>query len=76
MILFIDVNQAKMFFHDGTDYFVNNFILTLFFHRIVLDPLFPPPEMSQNRKLLINELPQEIKYQLIFDEKIEGPELK
>ena len=65
-----------MFFHDGTEYFFNNFILTLLFYRIVLDPLFPPPEMSQNRKLLINELPQEIKYQLIFDEKIEGPELK
>ena len=32
--------------------------------------------MSSNRKLLINELPQEIKYQLIFDEDVEGPALK
>ena len=46
------------------------------FFRIVLDPIFPSPDLSSNRKLLINELPQEIKYQLIFDEEIEGPGLK
>lgn len=44
--------------------------------KIVLDPIFPSPDLSSNRKLLINELPQEIKYQLIFDEDIEGPALK
>lgn len=47
-----------------------------FLFRIVLDPIFPSPDLSSNRKLLINELPQEIKYQLIFDEEIEGPALK
>ena len=32
--------------------------------------------MSQNRKFQLNELPQEIKFSLVFDEDIEGEELK
>lgn len=44
--------------------------------KVVLDPIFPSPDLTTNRKLLINELPQELKYILIFDEDIDGPELK
>jgi len=32
--------------------------------------------LSQNRKFQLNELPQEIKFSLVFDEDIEGEELK
>jgi hypothetical protein len=42
----------------------------------VLDPLFPSPDMTSNKKLLVNELPMEIKYNLIFDEEIDGPEVR
>ena len=42
----------------------------------MLDPIFPSPDLNSNRKLLINELPQEIKYTLIFDEEIDSPPLK
>ena len=44
--------------------------------KIALDPIFPPPDLTTHRKLAVNELPQEIKYSLIFDEKVDGPELK
>ena len=44
--------------------------------KLVLDPLFPSPDVVASRKQQINELPQEIKYCLIFDDEIEGPELK
>lgn len=36
--------------------------------KIVLDPLFPSPDLSHNRKFQLNELPQEVKFQLVFDE--------
>ena len=45
-------------------------------NRIVLDPIFPSPDLTTNRKLTINELPQELKYQLIFDDEIDGPQVK
>jgi len=45
-------------------------------YRIAIDPIFPSPDLTTNRKLLINELPQELKYQLIFDEDIDGPQTK
>ena len=32
--------------------------------------------MQSNKKLLVNELPLEIKYNLIFDEEIDGPEIR
>ena len=32
--------------------------------------------MSHNRKFQLNELPQEVKFQLVFDEEIDGPEIK
>jgi len=40
--------------------------------RIVLDPLFPSPDLSQNRKFQLNELPQEIKFTMVFDEELDG----
>ena len=45
-------------------------------YRMVLDPLFPSPDLSHNRKFQLNELPQEIKFQLVFDEDLEGEELR
>jgi hypothetical protein len=36
--------------------------------KIVLDPIFPSPNLNSNKKIFINELPHEIKYRLIFDE--------
>ena len=39
--------------------------------RICLDPLFPSPDLSQNRKFQLNELPQEIKFTLVFDEEVD-----
>jgi len=44
--------------------------------RMVLDPIFPSPDLSTNRKQFVNEIPQEIKYSLIFDDEIDGPEVK
>mmetsp|Transcript_24239 Transcript_24239/g.37369 ORF Transcript_24239/g.37369 Transcript_24239/m.37369 type:complete len:119 (+) Transcript_24239:2633-2989(+) len=44
--------------------------------KLTLDPLFPSPDLTTNRKLQVNELPQEIKYTLIFDEETDGPEIK
>ena len=43
--------------------------------RVALDPLFPSPDMSQNRKFQLNELPQEVKFTLCFYEDVEGDEL-
>ena len=42
----------------------------------MLDPLFPSPDLSHNRKFQLNELPQEVKYQLVFDEEIEGEAIR
>ena len=44
--------------------------------KIVLDPMFPSPDLSQYRKCQLNELPQEIKFTLCFDEDVEGEFLK
>lgn len=44
--------------------------------RIVLDPVFPSPDLSSNRKYSSNEIPQELKFELVFDEKIDGPEIE
>jgi hypothetical protein len=43
---------------------------------MVLDPIFPSPDLSTNRKQFVNEIPQEIKYSLIFDEETDGPEVR
>ena len=44
--------------------------------KIVLDPLFPSPDLSHNRKFQLNELPQEVKFLLVFDENVEGEQIK
>lgn len=43
--------------------------------RLAVDPLFPPPEHFSQRKTVVNELCPENKFELIFDERIDGPEL-
>ena len=43
--------------------------------RIALDPLFPPPPDFTLKKCSGEVLP-EIKYELIFDQRIDGPELE
>ena len=43
--------------------------------RLAVDPIFPPPEHFSQRKQVVNELCPENKFELIFDEKIDGPEL-
>jgi len=40
-----------------------------------LDPIFPSPGLTPNRSKFINEIPQELKYSLIFDEDLDGPEV-
>jgi len=37
-----------------------------------LDPVFPSPDPGHNRKYSINEIPQEIKFTLVFDEEIDN----
>jgi len=41
--------------------------------RVVLDPIFPQPESYISRKT--QQVPSEVKYTLVFDEEIDGPEL-
>lgn len=46
--------------------------------KLVIDPIFPvnaDSSIKHKSKMQINQLPQEIKYQLIFDESIDGPKL-
>ena len=43
--------------------------------RIAVDPIFPPPEHFSQRKTVVHELCPENKFSLIFDERIDGPEL-
>ena len=43
--------------------------------RIVVDPLFPPPEGFSQNKQHSRELCPENKYDIIFDEIIDGPQL-
>ena len=43
--------------------------------RLAVDPIFPPPEHFSQRKTVVNELCPENKFELVFDEKIDGPEL-
>ena len=44
--------------------------------RLAVDPIFPPPENFSQRKQVVNELCPENKYDLVFNEKIDGPELR
>ena len=43
--------------------------------RLAVDPIFPPPEPFSQRKHVVNELCPENKFELIFDEKVDGPGL-
>merc|ERR1719272_418530 len=43
--------------------------------RLVVDPIFPPPDNFSQRKQVVNELCPENKFELVFDERIDGPHL-
>ena len=43
--------------------------------RIVLDPLFPSPDLLHNKKCSFNEIPQTYKFHLVFDDVLEQPYL-
>lgn len=47
----------------------NKYIMMTGINRIVLDPVFPSPDLGHNRKCAINEIPQELKFTLVFNEK-------
>lgn len=43
--------------------------------RLVVDPLFPPPENFSQKKSMVNDICPDNKYELVFDEKVDGPVL-
>jgi Tubulin-tyrosine ligase family len=43
--------------------------------RILVDPMFPPPEGFSQKKQVVQELTPECKFQLIFDERLDAPQL-
>jgi len=43
--------------------------------RIAIDPLFPPPENYSWKKSMLGDLCYANKFDLVFDELIDGPEL-
>jgi hypothetical protein len=43
--------------------------------RITIDPLFPPPENFSQKKSIVNDICPDNKFELVFDEKIDGPYL-
>lgn len=43
--------------------------------RLAVDPVFLPPESFSQRKNIVHELCPENKFALIFDERVDGPEL-
>jgi hypothetical protein len=43
--------------------------------RIAIDPMFPPPENFVWKKSMVSEICTVNKYELIFDERIDGPSL-
>jgi tubulin polyglutamylase TTLL1/tubulin monoglycylase TTLL3/8 len=44
--------------------------------RIVVDPMFPPPENFSQKKHIMHDLCPDNKYELIFDERVDGPVLE
>jgi len=45
--------------------------------RIAIDPIFPPPpEFTSNKKNIVNDIIPENKFELVFDENVDGPGLK
>ena len=43
---------------------------------IAVDPLFPPPENYSLKKSVVNDITPENKFQMIFDERVDGEELE
>ena len=43
--------------------------------RLAVDPLFPPPQHFSLKKGFVKDLCPENRYELIFDEHIDGPEI-
>ena len=43
---------------------------------IAVDPLFPPPENYSLKKSVVNDICPENKFQMIFDERVDGEELE
>jgi tubulin monoglycylase TTLL3/8 len=43
--------------------------------RLTVDPLFPPPENWSQKKCVVNDVCPENKFELIFDERTDGPYL-
>lgn len=44
--------------------------------RLSVDPLFPPPDFNMARKNTLHEIMPINKFELVFDEVIEGPSLR
>jgi hypothetical protein len=44
--------------------------------RIAVDPLYPPPENFSSKKSVVNDITPELRYELIFDEDIDGPDIR
>lgn len=44
--------------------------------RLVVDPLYPPPENWSQKKCVVNDVCPDNKFELVFDEKVDGPYLK
>ena len=42
----------------------------------MLDPVFQPSDSSSHKKGTVNEIPQELKFTLVFDEKSESSALQ
>ena len=43
--------------------------------RLAVDPLFPPPENWSQKKCVVNDVCPDNKFELIFDERVDGPYL-
>jgi hypothetical protein len=41
--------------------------------RLVVDPLFPAPENWSQKKCVVNDICPENKFELIFDDRVDGP---
>jgi hypothetical protein len=44
--------------------------------RIAVDPLFTPPDNFSQKKSVVNDICPDNKFELIFDENTDGPQLK
>jgi hypothetical protein len=44
--------------------------------RLAVDPLFPPPDFNMAKKNMLHEIMPINKFELVFDEKMDGVELR